>query len=174
MHISTSLADAGIVADPLMCPAVSHAADAVRPVVLRLLDLLEPPTAFFVANARHATAVVSILHELRRTDIADGVVRKLSRYAEAVEPSVTCIDQDPYRIGNLAFDRLVQRFDDPYLEPAEQIAPTVLMERDSHNIRPVGREEIQFVSTRYVAGLDLGSTGVKVLVIDDARATRCS
>lgn len=134
------LTDAGIVADPLMCPAVSHAADAVRPVVLRLLDLPDPPTAFFVANARHATAVVSILHELRRTDIAMVSFGNFA-LADAVEPSVTCIDQDPYRIGNLAFDRLVQRFDDPYLEPAEQIAPTVLMERDSHNILPAGQEK---------------------------------
>ena len=129
------LTAAGIVPDIQIYPAVSHGANAVRPVVTRLLMLADPPTAFFVANARHATSVVSILHEIGRTDIAMISFGNFA-LAGAVVPSVTCIDQDPYRIGNLAFDRLVQRFDDPYLEPTEQIAQTVLVERQSHSLTP--------------------------------------
>jgi LacI family transcriptional regulator len=74
---------------------------------------------------------VSVLHEIGRTDVAMVSFGNFS-LADAVSPSVTCIDQDPYRIGTLAFDRLVQRFDDPYLEPEQQIAPTTLVERLSH------------------------------------------
>ncbi|GGF99953.1 LacI family transcriptional regulator [Rhodococcoides trifolii] len=135
------LNQAGVTPDPQLFPSVSHAADAVRPVVTRLLLLPDPPTAFFVANARHATAVVSLLHELNRTDVALVSFGSFA-LAGAVTPSVTCIDQDPYRIGNLAFDRLVHRFDDPYLDVTEQVAPTVLMERDSHTITPTKRESL--------------------------------
>lgn len=125
------LANLGQKPDVALAPPVSHAADSVRPVVKKLLALRNPPTAFFVANARHATAVVSVLHEMDRTDVAMVSFGNFS-LADAVSPSVTCIDQDPYRIGTLAFDRLVQRFDDPYLEPEQQVAPTTLVERLSH------------------------------------------
>ncbi|KMJ47822.1 LacI family DNA-binding transcriptional regulator [Rhodococcoides fascians] len=127
------LADLGQEPEAALAPPVSHAADSVRPVVKTLLAQRNPPTAFFVANARHATAVVSVLHEIGRTDVAMVSFGNFS-LADAVSPSVTCIDQDPYRIGTLAFDRLVQRFDDPYLEPEQQIAPTTLVERLSHSL----------------------------------------
>ena len=125
------LTDLGHEPEAALAPPVSHAADSVRPVVKKLLALRNPPTAFFVANARHATAVVSVLHEIDRTDVAMVSFGNFS-LADAVSPSVTCIDQDPYRIGTVAFDRLVQRFDDPYLEPEQQITPTTLVERLSH------------------------------------------
>ncbi len=133
------LADLGRIPNTAFAPHVSLAADSVRPVVKKLLAEPEPPTAFFVANARHAIAVVSVLHEIGRTDIAMVSFGNFA-LADAVDPSVTCIDQDPYRIGNLAFDRLVRRFDDPYLEPEEQIAPTVLMERVSHSLTPTSKK----------------------------------
>lgn len=133
------LAELGEQPDSSLVPQVSHTVDALRPVITELLQLREPPTAFFVASARHATSVVSVLHQIDRTDVALVSFGNFS-LADAVSPSVTCIDQDPYRIGNLAFDRLVKRFDDPYLEPEELLAPTSLVERHSHLITPPSPE----------------------------------
>ena len=107
-------------------------------VVKALLALPDPPTALFVANARHATAVVSVLHELGRRDVAMVSFGSFA-LADAVDPPVTCIDQDPSRIGNLAFDRLVQLFDNPHSKPLDQVAPTVLIERLSDTIGPPDR-----------------------------------
>ncbi|AYJ50461.1 LacI family DNA-binding transcriptional regulator [Rhodococcus sp. P1Y] len=129
------LKDNGVKSTASFVPQVSHSVGAVRAVIEKLLAAKRPPTALFVANARHATAVVSVLHAIGRTEVAMVSFGNFS-LADAVNPAVTCIDQDPYRIGNLAFDRLVRRFEDPYLEPEEQIAPTVLKERLSHALPP--------------------------------------
>ncbi|MBY6537209.1 LacI family DNA-binding transcriptional regulator [Rhodococcus sp. BP-349] len=117
-------------------PEVAPSPDAVRPVVLDLLALPEPPTALFVSNARHAGAVVSVLHEIHRTDVAMVSFGSFA-LADAVDPPVTCIDQNPYEIGAAAFDRLLLRFDDPTLDAVAGIADTTLVERSSHLVQEV-------------------------------------
>jgi LacI family transcriptional regulator len=132
------LARIGKTPDPQLIPEVPQAAEAVRPVVKALLALPDPPTALFVANARHAIAVVSVLHELDRRDVAMVSFGSFA-LADVVDPPVTCIDQDASSIGNMAFDRLVELFDHPSAKPQHQIAPTVLVEQLSHAIGPPDR-----------------------------------
>ncbi|WP_162243393.1 LacI family DNA-binding transcriptional regulator [Williamsia sp. Leaf354] len=132
-----TLARHGITPQARFMPEVAHHADAVRPVVDALLTQPDPPTALFVSNARHATSVVSVLHELARTDVAMISFGSFG-LAEAVAPSITCIDQDPRHIGALAFDRLVARFDDPDGQAVDLRADTRLIARASDTLPVAG------------------------------------
>ncbi|WP_042575305.1 LacI family DNA-binding transcriptional regulator [Rhodococcus sp. MEB064] len=126
-----AMTDHGIAVDAALAPDVLPSPDAARPVVRDLLALPDPPTALFVSNARHAGAVVSLLHEIERTDVAMVSFGSFA-LADAVDPPVTCIDQNPYEIGSLAVDRLLRLFDDPTLEPISDVAETTVVERTSH------------------------------------------
>jgi len=121
--------------DPQLVPDVPFAGDAARGALHSLLSLADPPTALFLANARHATSVVSAVHELGRTDLAMVSFGDFP-LAGALTPSVTCINQDPHRMGVLAFERLMERVDDPDLQPLNRVLPTGFIERSSHTLTP--------------------------------------
>jgi LacI family transcriptional regulator len=80
--------------------------------------------------------VISVLHDLGRTDVATLSFGDFA-LANAVVPSVSCIDQDPYLMGALAFERLVQRFEAPDLPVADEIVPTGFIARASHALPPL-------------------------------------
>lgn len=126
---------AGLALDPQLVPDVPFAGDAARAALEGVLSLADPPTALFLANARHATSVVSAVHELGRTDLAMVSFGDFP-LAAALDPAVTCINQDPHQMGVLAFERLLQRVDDPELRPLNHVVPTGLVERSSHALAP--------------------------------------
>ncbi|GAA4387080.1 LacI family DNA-binding transcriptional regulator [Tsukamurella soli] len=143
-----ALAAAGVPADPALSPQVPHRAEAVRPVVDSLLALDDPPTALFVSNARHATAVVALLHAIDRKDLAMVSFGNFD-LADAVTPAVTCIDQHPRSIGRRAFERLTAHFVDADLPVLHQVVESTLVQRDSDSIPAApGTVSIRGRSTR--------------------------
>ncbi|MEF2976329.1 LacI family DNA-binding transcriptional regulator [Subtercola sp. YIM 133946] len=127
------LTENGIALDPRFVPEVSFESAAATAALKDVLSLADPPTALFLANARHATSVISAMHHLGRTDLA---VISFGDFAlaDAVNPAVSCIDQDPYLIGALAFERLVERFGDTSLEAVDRTVETGFVSRASHLI----------------------------------------
>lgn len=130
-----ALTEHGIAPDPALAPKVPFESDAAHGAVRQVLSLDDPPTALFLSNARHASAVISVLHDLGRTELATLSFGDFA-LANAVVPSVSCIDQDPYLMGALAFERLAQRFEAPDLPVAEEVIPTDFIARASHALPP--------------------------------------
>ncbi len=126
---------ANVPLDPQLVPEVPFASDAARAALEGVLSLADPPTALFLANARHATSVVSAVHELGRTDLALVSFGDFP-LAAVISPSVTCINQDPHQMGVLAFERLLERVDNPELKPLNRVVPTRFIERSSHTLTP--------------------------------------
>ncbi|MDF2443585.1 MAG: LacI family transcriptional regulator, partial [Subtercola sp.] len=124
----------GIPLDAQLVPEVSFESEAARGALQNVLALDEPPTALFLANARHAASVVAAMHHLGRTDLAVLSFGDFS-LADSVQPSISAIDQDPYLLGALAFERLVERLADPTLEPVDRTVATEFRSRMSHTIR---------------------------------------
>jgi len=121
--------------DPALSPPSAAEADSARTVTTMLLDLPQPPTAIFAANPRSGMGVVDALHGLNRTDVALISFGDFS-LAGALKPGVTCIDQDPHRIGNAAIERLMQLMDSPETTPEEILIETELLERGSGELPP--------------------------------------
>ncbi len=121
----TTLFDAGIAVDPFL---VSFGAD-VAPVIPRLLELPDPPTAIFSANPGCSVPIVRQLHAARRTDIP---VISFGDFplADTLTPPITVIDQDPLELGTLAANRLFQRVDNPDKRlPRQTVVPVTLVTR---------------------------------------------
>jgi LacI family transcriptional regulator len=87
--------------DRVPLPPVAHRAEAVHTGLESLLSLDNPPTALFVSNARHATAVVSHLHDIGRSDVAMVSFGNIDLVG-GLAPSITCIDQHPRAIDQPA------------------------------------------------------------------------
>lgn len=124
----------GIAPDATLVPEVSFESEAARGALQAVLALEEPPTALFLANARHAASVVRAMHHLGRTDLAVLSFGDFS-LADSVKPSISAIDQDPYLIGALAFERLIERLAVPTLPPVARTVATEFRSRTSHTIR---------------------------------------
>ena len=121
--------------DPALSPPSASEAEAAKTVTTMLLGLPQPPTAIFAANPRSGMGVVDALQGLKRTDVALISFGDFS-LAGVFEPGVTCIDQDPYRIGNAAIERLTHLIESPETTPDEVLIGTELLERGSGELRP--------------------------------------
>lgn len=128
------LVEHGLAVDAELVPDVPLGSGAARAALRTVLALPEPPSALFLSNARHASAVISETHSLGRTDLAVVSFGDFS-LADAVDPTISCIDQDPYSMGALAFDRLTQLFQNPVLDRVDLQVPTGFVQRSSHLIR---------------------------------------
>jgi LacI family transcriptional regulator len=107
-----ALAEAGLTEDPELAGLdVGDAADAER-VTLELLRLDDPPTAIFASNAQCSMWVVPVLQAAGRTDIAHVSFGDFP-LANALNPPLTAIDQDPVAVGRIAAERLFERLDHP-------------------------------------------------------------
>jgi LacI family transcriptional regulator len=108
----TALADAGLAEDPdLMALGVTSAAEA-GVAARRLLSLPEAPTALFSSNARCSIAVVPALQAIGRTDVAFISFGDFP-LADALDPALTVVDQDPSAVGQVAAARLFERMEHP-------------------------------------------------------------
>ena len=139
-----ALIEHNIDVDPAMSPLSAAEADSARTVTTMLLDLPQPPTAIFAANPRSGMGVVDALHGLNRIDVALISFGDFA-LAGALKPGVTCIDQDPHRIGNAAIERLTQLMDSPETTPKEILIETELLERGSGELPPcpIGKGDSQ-------------------------------
>jgi len=130
-----ALADRSLPYDDALVPRVSFDVGAAVTGLREVLALREPPTALFLSNARHAASTVAALHSTARRDLAlvsfgDFLL------ADSVQPSVSCIDQDPYEIGGRAISRLLELLEHPRAAPVQDVLPTTFVERLSHTIAP--------------------------------------
>jgi LacI family transcriptional regulator len=121
--------------DPAMLPRLAADEDGAKTVTTMLLGLPQPPTAIFAANPRLGMGVVEALQSLNRTDVALISFGDFS-LAGALKPGVTCIDQDPHRIGNAAIERLTHLMDSPDTTSEEILIETELLERGSGELPP--------------------------------------
>jgi LacI family transcriptional regulator len=107
-----ALAGAGLADDPditaLGVTSTAEAAAATR----QLLGRPEPPTALFSSNARCSIAVVPALQAIGRTDVAFISFGDFP-LADALDPALTVVDQDPSAVGQVAATRLFERMDHP-------------------------------------------------------------
>lgn len=107
-----ALTDAGLTEDPDLAGLnISTAAEAEQ-VTLGLLRLDDPPTAIFASNAQCSMWVVPVLQAADRTDIAHISFGDFP-LANALNPRLTVIDQDPVAVGRIAAERLFERLDHP-------------------------------------------------------------
>jgi len=123
--------------DPALSPHSAAEAGAAKTATTKLLGLPQPPTAIFAANPRSGMGVVDALQSLKRTDVALISFGDFS-LAGVFEPGVTCIDQDPYRMGNAAIERLAHLMESPETPPEEVLIRTELLERGSGELPPSG------------------------------------
>ncbi|WP_438354933.1 LacI family DNA-binding transcriptional regulator [Microbacterium sp. CJ88] len=119
--------EAGIrVGDDLVARLVSDR-DAAALAVSRLRGLADPPTALFSANARTSMALAHVLRDSPMAMVGFGDFPM----ADTLTPSITVIDQDPYRLGTLAAGRVFARLADEEVEAEVSVLDVSLVERES-------------------------------------------
>jgi LacI family transcriptional regulator len=126
-----ALADAGLVADPQMTALGATSAREAVAAARHLLELSEPPSALFSSNARCSIALVPALQAIHRTDVA---VISFGDFplADALDPPLTVVDQDPRSVGQIAATRLFERMDHPNRRLKRKIVlPVTLVRRAS-------------------------------------------
>lgn len=128
-----TLVEHGIALDPRLAPPSPAEVIDTRLATLGLFDLQEPPTAIFAANLRAGIGVADALHGSGRTHVALISFGDFS-LAHLLKPAVSCIDHDPYRIGNVAIERLLHLIDTPGTAPQRTVVPTQRLERGSGEI----------------------------------------
>ena len=77
----------------------------------QLVQAADPPTAVFSSNSRTSLDIIPTLKELRRTDLALVSFGDFP-LADALDPAVSVIDQNPLRLGRAAAERALRRLED--------------------------------------------------------------
>jgi LacI family transcriptional regulator len=147
------LRGAGIEFDPeLVSSTVDGSLDYLSEAE-RLLGLENPATAFFASNAKAAIGLTTALHRIHRQHTAMIAFGDFS-FADVLRPGVSCIDQDPFLIGNAAIERLLALREQPSGDPREWIVPTALLQRGSGEIEgPVAAASVRpSASARFAEG----------------------
>jgi LacI family transcriptional regulator len=103
--------------------------------VADLLARPDAPTAVFCATSPAAIATINAIG-------ADGLRMPAMisfgdfEFAGVFTPGISCVDQDPRRIGEATFRRLVELVDDPAAPPEHVVVPTHLIRRGSGELAP--------------------------------------
>ncbi len=106
-----------------------------RPIVEKLFELAEPPTAIFSANTRCSLRILPTLHRLGRADVAFVSFGDFAT-ADILTPPITVIDHPPEVIGHLAVTRLMRRMAGEQLPVETVTTPLHLIERGSGELTP--------------------------------------
>ncbi|MET7423446.1 LacI family DNA-binding transcriptional regulator [Dactylosporangium sp. NPDC005555] len=108
-----------------------HTTSAAEAAFGRLLDTPSPPTACFSAQN---LITIGAIRALR----ARGLQQRVAvvgfddfPLADLLEPAVTVVSQDPYRMGRVAADLLFRRLDGEDWEPTTHLVETRLVPRGS-------------------------------------------
>jgi LacI family transcriptional regulator len=129
--VRAALVRAGLTVDPALEHAGARTADEAADAVATMLDLADPPTAFFCGRNVISVGAVRALR-------SRGLQRQLALVgfddfatADLLEPGLTTIRQDAGAEGRQAVDLLLARLDGQD-EPARSVVlPTQLIERGS-------------------------------------------
>lgn len=108
----------------------------------QLLELADPPTALFAGNNIMALGIVAELARSKRKDVAVVAFDDVS-LAEALEPALTVVAQDPEEIGRSAAATALTRLDGDRSRARTITVPTQLIVRGSgSNPRPRRRRQV--------------------------------
>jgi LacI family transcriptional regulator len=115
-----------------------RSAEEAYAAVLGLLDRPSPPTALFTSQNVITIGAIRALHHLgRQHEVAligfDDLI-----LADALDPGVTVMAQDPNRMGTLAAERLFARLDGDRSPAETYVVPGRLVVRGSGEIPPPG------------------------------------
>ena len=131
-----AMAEAGLTIDPVLVHREAHSDASATAIVHELMALPEPPTAIFGAQNLITMGVVRALRDLGMQHRIALVGFDDFSMADALEPAVTVVAQDPLAIGRLAAELAFARIDDPDLPTARHVVPSILITRGSGEIRP--------------------------------------
>jgi len=131
-----ALAEAGI--DTSAVPTIEDQRDEAGAAVSvgRLLDSPNPPTALFTAQNLVTIGAVRALRDRGLQHQVALIGFDDISLADMLEPGITVLAQDPYRIGRLAAERAFARLDGDRGEPQLLVVPSRLIARGSGEIRP--------------------------------------
>jgi LacI family transcriptional regulator len=125
----TALQDAGLPYDrPLVVSA--HDQRGAAAATSQLLALPDPPTALFAGNNMVALGIVAELARSKRKDVALVAFDDVP-LAEALEPALTVVAQDPEEIGRAAATTALSRLDGDRSRARTITVPTRLIIRGS-------------------------------------------
>jgi LacI family transcriptional regulator len=134
---AAALGGAGVTRDPrlevLDVGDVERAASATR----ALLTSPASPTALFAAQDRISMGAIAALHELERAGNTALFGFDDVPFADVLEPPVSVVAQDPYRMGRRAGQLLIAQLTQPR-EPELVVLDAPLHHRASGDIRPIG------------------------------------
>ncbi|MFD6028837.1 LacI family DNA-binding transcriptional regulator [Streptomyces griseoluteus] len=124
-----ALRDAGLPDDRLLITSAHDQHDAGE-ATARLLVLPDPPTALFAGNNIVALGVVAELARSGRKDVAVVAFDDVA-LAEALEPALTVVAQNPEEIGRTAATTALARLDGDRSRARTVTVPTRLIVRGS-------------------------------------------
>ncbi|GHE13928.1 LacI family DNA-binding transcriptional regulator [Streptomyces alanosinicus] len=110
--------------------ASAHDQQGAKAATSKLLDLADPPTALFAGNNIMALGTVAELARIKRKDVAVVAFDDVS-LAEALEPALTVVAQDPEEIGRSAATTALTRLDGDRSRARTITVPTRLVVRGS-------------------------------------------
>lgn len=123
-----ALARAGLPVRPELVAWDGATRSGAAAAIKRLRDAADPPTAIFSSNARCTIALAPLWHDLGMAVVSFGDFPM----SDVLVPSVTVLDQDPARLGELALARLLDRIAHPTRRyRRREVLPATLVERDS-------------------------------------------
>ncbi|MEU6085303.1 LacI family DNA-binding transcriptional regulator [Streptomyces sp. NPDC047085] len=124
-----ALQEAGLPYDRSLV-ASAHDQRGAEAATSTLLDLADPPTALFAGNNIMALGIVAELTRSKRKDVAVVAFDDVS-LAEALEPALTVVAQDPEEIGRSAATTALVRLDGDRSRARTLTVPTRLIVRGS-------------------------------------------
>ncbi|MGX1560121.1 LacI family DNA-binding transcriptional regulator [Streptomyces sp. NPDC055506] len=110
--------------------ASAHDQQGAEAATSKLLDLTDPPTALFAGNNIMALGIVAELARSKRKDVAVVAFDDVS-LAEALEPALTVVAQDPEEIGRTVATTALTRLDGDRSRARTITVPTRLIVRGS-------------------------------------------
>lgn len=110
--------------------ASAHDQQGAEAATAQLLELADPPTALFAGNNIMALGIVVELARSKRKDVAVVAFDDVS-LAEALEPALTVVAQDPEEIGRSAAATALARLDGDRSRARTSTVPTRLIVRGS-------------------------------------------
>ena len=131
-----ALRSAGAAMLPELVRRDAHTKESATEAVLALLDSPTPPTAIFAAQnlitmgSVRALQMRGLQHSVALVGFDDFSM------ADALDPGVTVVAQDPREIGRRAAQLAFARIDSPDLPTAVHVVPSVLIRRGSGEIPP--------------------------------------
>ena len=125
----SALEEAGLAHDRALVTN-AHDQNAAATATSQLLDLPDPPTALFAGNNMVALGIVAELSRSMRKDIAFVAFDDVP-LADALEPALTVVAQDPEEIGRAAAAAALARLDGDRTRARTITVPTRLIVRGS-------------------------------------------